>query len=171
MAYSKNRRRAFKGSKAIRINKIIYKEQYRRGKASEERVYETLCRLRDQYNFPIIVTRSERGSRKDGAGIDIEVKGRKPFNAWFGIDVKSSESGVSSYLEEQRQLGQVKAYPPRYPFLFNHQSGLELEIIKFILEKSNSHQHLAIKVPEFKNIMGPDYHHDLRWLIYHWFVD
>lgn len=141
-----------------------------RGSTSEQYVIEALYRLRDEFGVPIIVIPSLPGSQADHRGVDVEVRGRAPLHLWVGMDVKSSQRGVDGYHEKQAELKErgIRSPYPRYPFLFDHQGGsdLLLELFRFILEHSQSHDHQAARLdPTSLHWIGPEFTANLRWFI------
>ncbi|MDX1535595.1 MAG: hypothetical protein R3346_02450 [Candidatus Spechtbacterales bacterium] len=155
--------------KRHRINKKLGRIAQERGRFSEDSVHQALIQLRDYYNVPIIIISSKRGDHRDKQGVDIEIRGRDPLYARFGIDVKSSMTGVRAYKEKGRELsdrGIEKAYPS-YPFLFQHEYRRELllDLLRFILSKSKSHADFVDQVPEFSEVMFDDFEKEFSSLV------
>lgn len=160
--------------KQSRIHKEIKRLARDRGIHNEIAVLKALESLRDDYNTPIKVTFMRKGSLGDSRGVDIKingmrVNGKDKFNAEFGIDVKSSQRGVDEYFAKQKEL-QLEGYKnpyPRYPFLFHYQtqSVLLVELLLFILDKSETHNEYKIQIDSINKSEGQNFHHQLRSFI------
>lgn len=154
-----------------RIHRLIRQTQISRGKSSERIVIRALYELREKFGVPIIITPSEYGSRWDRRGIDVEVKGEAPLLLRrIGIDIKSSKTGVQRYLAKQQELKEKGIRNPysRFPFYFHNQSysDLLMELLQFLLEKSESHQQYANRInPQDSYWVGPEFEANFRFFI------